>query len=394
MPVTMASADQVLKIVYRELLENQLNTETDPLYNAIAATTEDVTGKQVVKAAPFGINGGMGAGTETGNLPKSNPNQYKNFVSDLRNFFGTLSISHKSMKASANNEGAFLNLLQGEIEGLKRAAKFNNSRMLYGDGVGIIATATGAATSQLTFTVNSYKYLIEGLTIDILNASTHATITNGSARRIVNVVRSSTPTITIDTEGGNVTLTGTEIITVQQSYNMEITGLGAIFKNSGSLYGVDRASNYWMVPYMQSAIGSIADTKIQKAIKYLDDVTGAKTNFLLCSSGVETAYYAYLESTKRNVNVLDLKGGFTALSYGNKPLVSSKFVPDGTMILLDTNKFKFHHMGDWEWLEGTTGAILNQIQGTPVFTATLVRYMEMICDHPGGQAMLTGISEG
>lgn len=393
MPVTMQSADNVLKIVYKDVLANQLNTETDPLYNAIGNTTQNISGKQVVKLAPFGINGGMGAGSETGNLPKSNPNQYKNFVSDLRNFYGTLSISHKSMKASRDNEGAFLDLLRGEIEGLKRAAKFNNSRMLYGDGVGIIAKATAVVTAKVVIPVDSYKYLIEGLTIDILDASSKAPVANGTARRIVNVNRGITPSITIDTEGGNVTLAGTELITVQQSYNMEVTGLGAIFKDTGSLYGVNRADNYWMVPYMQSAVGAISDAKIQKSIKYLDDVSGAKTNFLLCSSGVETSYYAYLESTKRNVNTLDLKGGFTALSFGNKPLVSSKFMPTGSMMLLDTSKFKFHHMGDWEWLEGTTGSILNQIQGTPVFTATLVRYMEMICDHPGGQAMLTGISE-
>lgn len=393
MAVTMASADQILKIVYRELLANQLNIETDPLYNAIESSTEGVTGKEVRVAAPFGVNGGIGAGSEVGPLPKSNGNQYQQFVSTLKNLYGTLTISDKSIKATANNEGAFIALLESEIEGLKKTAKFNLSRMLYGDGVGIIATASGAATSQLTLPVDSYKYLIEGLTIDILSASTHAPITNGSARRIVNVNRGATPSITIDTEGGNVTLAGTEIITVQQSYNMEIIGLKAIFKNSGFLYGVDRSANYWMVPYMQSSIGAISDVKIQTAIDYLDEVAGAKVNFLLCSSGVKRSYQAYMESTKRNVNSLNLTGGFTALSYNNQPLVSSKFAPVGTLKLLDTTKFTQYHMGDWDWLQGTMGAILTQVAGTPLWGATLVKYCELICKHPGGQAELSGITE-
>jgi len=392
MAVTMASADQVLKIVYRELLANQLNTETDPLYNAIGTSVEGVTGKEVRVAAPFGVNGGIGAGSETGNLPKSNGNQYQQFVSTLKNLYGTVTISDKSMKATQGNEGAFLSLLQAELEGLKKTAKFNLSRMLYGDGVGILATAS-AVTAGLTFGVSSYKYLIEGLTIDILDASSHAAVTNGSARRIVNVVRGASPTITLDTEGGNVTLAGTEIITVQQSYNAEIIGLGEIFKSSGSLYGVDRSANYWMVPYIKGSIGSINDVTIQSGIDYLDEVAGSKVNFLLCSSGVKRSYQAYLESTKRNVNSLDLKGGFTALSYNNTPLVSSKFAPAGTLKFLNTDDFKFYHMGDWDWLQGTMGSVLTQVAGTPVWTASLVRYLELLCSHPGGQADMTGITE-
>ena len=392
MAVTMASADQVLKVVYRELLANQLNIETDPLYNAIANSTEGVTGKEVRIAAPFGVNGGIGAGTETGTLPKSNGNQYKQFVSTLKNLYGTITISDKSMKASANNEGAFLTLLQSEIEGLKKTAKFNLSRMLHGDGVGILATAS-AVTAGLTFGITSYKNLIEGLTIDILDASSHAAVTNGTARRIVNVTRGASPSITIDTEGGNVTLAGTEIITVQQSYNAELTGLAEIFKDSGSLYGVDRTANYWMVPHIVTGVGSISDVKIQEAIDYMDEVAGSKANFMVCSSGVKRAYYAYLESTKRNVNSMDLKGGFSAISYNNQPLVSSRFAPAGTMKLLDTSQFTLYNMGDWDFLKGTMGNILNQIAGTPVWTASLVRYAELICKMPGGQSLLSGIQE-
>lgn len=391
MAVTMAGADQVLKIVYRELLANQLNTETEAFYNAIESSTEGVTGKEVRVAAPFGVNGGIGAGTETGNLPKSNGNQYKQFVSTLKNLYGTITISDKSMKATKDNEGAFLSLLQGEIEGLKKTAKFNLSRMLYGDGSGVLTTAK-VASATTTIGINDYKYLIEGLTIDILDGSTFAPIANGSARRIINVNRSATPSITLDSEGGNVTTAGTEIITVQQSYNSEIIGLGEIFKNTGSLYGVDRAANYWMIPYLKDSVGAISDVKIQEAIDYLDEVAGSKVNFMICSSDVKRAYQAYMEATKRNVNTLDLKGGFSALSYNNIPLTSSKFAQSGTLKLLNTDDFKLYHMGDWDFLQGTMGSILNQIPGTPVWTASLVRYAELLCSHSGGQAELRGIT--
>ena len=391
MSLTIATIDKVLKEVYRGPLANQLNTETDPLFNQIANSTEDIRGREVVKAAPFGINGGIGAGPEIGPLPVSNGNQYQNFVSTLKNFYGTISFTDKAMKMTQNSEGSFVSLMETELEGLKRAAKFNHSRMLHGNGVGVIATA-GAASNTVTIPVDSYKYLIEGLTIDILDASSHATIANGKQRRIINVTRTATPSITLEVTGGNITTTGTEQITVQQSYNAEITGLDAIFQSSGSLYGVDRAANYWMVPYMKSGIGSINDVTIQAAIDYLEEITGAKTNFILCSSGVKRAYQQYMESTKRNVNTLDLKGGFTALSYNGTPLVSSRFAKTGSMKLLDTSMFTMHHMGDWEWLQAANG-VLNQTANAPIWTATLVRYMELINNMPGGQAELTGITE-
>ena len=39
------------------------------------------------------------------------------------------------------------------------------------------------------------------------------------------------------------------------------------------------------------------------------------------------------------------------------------------------------------------GRILMQKAGTPTYTATLVKYADMICDKPIGQAKLTGITE-
>jgi hypothetical protein len=50
-------------------------------------------------------------------------------------------------------------------------------------------------------------------------------------------------------------------------------------------------------------------------------------------------------------------------------------------------------MGDWEWMEGGNGRILQQVASTPVWTATLVKYAELVCSHPGGQAELQGITE-
>ena len=45
------------------------------------------------------------------------------------------------------------------------------------------------------------------------------------------------------------------------------------------------------------------------------------------------------------------------------------------------------------WLESEDGKILKQTAGKPVYTATLVKYAELICNRPFGQGMLSGIEE-
>lgn len=389
MAVSTATADQALKIVYLNVVRDQLNTETNPLYNKIKTSTKDISGKEVRKMAPYGVNGGIGAGAEDDPLPQAGGNNYIQFVSNTANIYGTIKITDKSIKASRNNAGAFVRLLDQELKGLMRASKFNFGRMLFHDGSGVLATFKANDTATTLLAVDSTQYLIEGLTIDIRDSS-GAIVTGGEKRRILAVDRANNK---IKVSGANITTEATDILTVQNSYNMEITGLKEIFKDSGSLYGVDRAEHYWMIPYIQGDIGSISDVKIQKAIDYLDEIMGSKVSYICTASGVKRAYQAYMEATKRNVNTLDLKGGFKALSYNGTPLVNDRFMPAGTMYLLNTDEFTFHQMGDWEWMDVGGGKILGQVPGYPIWTASLVKYAELICDHPGGQAVLTGITE-
>ena len=113
----------------------------------------------------------------------------------------------------------------------------------------------------------------------------------------------------------------------------------------------------------------------------------------LCSYGVRRAYASALESNKRSVNVTELEGGYKALTYAGIPIVADRFVPSGTMYLLASEDFELHQLCDWRWLEGENGSILRQIPGKPVFGATLVKYAELMCCRPCGQARLTGITE-
>ena len=74
--VSLENADNALKTVYLGVIANQLNVAANPLLTKIKHSSKDVWGKEIRKLAPIGLNGGVGAGTETGSLPTANGNNY------------------------------------------------------------------------------------------------------------------------------------------------------------------------------------------------------------------------------------------------------------------------------------------------------------------------------
>lgn len=390
--VTLQTAENALKTVYLGVVSDQLNINANPLLSAIKQSSADVWGKEIRKLAPFGINGGIGAGTEDGALPSAAANNYVQFVSTLKNLYGTIEISDKAIRASESNAGAFVNLLNAEMEGLIKASSFNFSRMLYGNGKGLLADVVSHTVADGYFVVDSVKNIMEGMKIDFYN-DFEERVRNESTytgRRISAIDRANkrvyvTPALTS-------ALDSDDRLVVQGSYGLEITGLGAVFGDDTTLYGVDKTTHTWLKPYTNASVGDIDDVAIQEAIDHLDEVAGSNVDFIAASSKVKRAYQSYLATYRRNVDVMELAGGYKAMSYNGIPFMSDRFVADDEMYLLNTKEFTLHQLCDWQWLEGEDGKIIRQIAGYPTYTATLVKYADLICDKPNGQAKLSGIT--
>ena len=394
--VTLQTADNALKEVYLGVVSEQLNTSINPLLARINQTTSDVWGKEIRKLAPYGINGGIGAGDEDGNLPNAAGNNYAQFVLELKNLYGKIEISDKAVRASQNSAGAFVNLLNAEMEGLIKASSFNFGRMLYGDGTGILASIE--SNTGNTVTVDRVTNLIEGMVVDIVSKADGAVYSGGKALRITSIDRvNKVVTVNMTLATGAFT-SGTHAFCVQGSFGKEITGLSAIFKPTGSLYGLNRSLYSWMTPYMKDISNedektNITDIIMQSAIDELDEVADSKVDFIVCSAGVKRNYQEYFNSYRTNVDIMELNGGYKAISYNGIPLVSDRFVKPNTMYLLNTKEFNLHQLCDWQWLEGEDGRVIKQTQNKPTYTATLVKYADIICDQPSGQAMIEGIKE-
>lgn len=390
MAVNLTSADKALKSYYLDAVAEQLNFKANPFLSEITQTQDDVWGKEVKKVATYGLNGGIGAGTEDGSLPTSSSNGYEQLTVTLKNLYGTIEISDKAIRASENNSGAFVSLLNAEMEGLLKSSTFNFGRMLFGDGTGTLAKVVSIASGVVT--LDSVQNVMEGMIVDFRESDGDA-ITGANGRKILKVDRAN-KAITIS----GTTLTTTDvpansIVTVQGSYNNEITGLKAIFGNNTYLYGLTRADHSFLKPYSLSSCSSITEAKIQTALDTIEEQSGGSTNFIVCSWGVRRALQSLFSTNKRVIDTMELNGGFKAMSYNGIPIVADRFCPSGTMYLLNTNDFALHQLCDWQWLEGDDGRILKQVAGKPVYTATLVKYADLICSRPCGQGVITGITE-
>ena len=386
--VTLTTAQNALKSVYLNVLSEQLNVNSNAFLSKINQTSKDVFGKEIIKLAPYGINGGIGAGSEVGALPTAANHNHLQFKTSLKNLYGTISLSDKAIRVSASNKGAFVNLLNDEMESLIKSSSFNLGRMLYGDGTGLLATVETVTGEVVTF--NSVKNFVEGMKVDFYNGESQ--VVSGA---IVVFVDRKAKQVAFDKAVTGVA-EGHKAYAYMSKDN-EITGIKRLFDTTDAnkeLYGVDRSKYKWLYPYIDdngSEATEISDAMIQTALNSIEEETGNQVDFIAVSNDVRNAYQTYLTNFRRNIDIATLAGGYKAMTYAGIPVVYERFVEDGTMYLLNSKDFNIHQLCDWEWIEGENGNILIPSATNPTYTATLVKYAELVCDRPGAQGKICNI---
>lgn len=390
MAVTMKSADVALKTAYLDVVSEYLDYKANPFLAKIKKTTDNVWGKEIKKLVKIGINGGVGVGSEDGELPSAYGNMYEEFKIGLKNLYGTIEISDKAIRASENKTGAFTNLLNDEINSLMQAANFNFSRMLFGNGTGKLGTFDYWNTNLLK--LDNVNNVSEGMTIQIYGLDDELKF-DGKIFRIIKIDRQlNNVFVSPNFDTSQISVGG--YITTVNGKNNELTGLMSLFdQNVDYIYGVYKGNNENIVPHVKREAGNITEMIIQTEIDRIEDVYGGKVNFILCSSGVKRALMKHLSTYKRNIETMELQGGFTSMSFNGIPVVSDRFCPPGHMFLLNTDDFAIHQLCDWQWIEGEDGRILRQLENKPVYRATLVKYAELLCSRPWAQCLIQDIVE-
>lgn len=397
MPMTtLQVVAEALKEFYLPGLRYQLNDRASPFLAQVEKKTENVVGKEIVMAMRYGRVGGIGNRADDGELPTPNSRKTKQARWETKNLFSRFQITDKTIKASRTSAGAFASLLEQEISDCEADAKLDLSRQALGDGVGTLATVTNVGTGDVNsqvFTVDTTMYLAEGMIVDLIDVSANdAPLANATGMEVL-LVDDATSQVTVK-HGAGASIASSaganDYLVVSGNLGLELTGVAAVM-SADTLYGLSRATYPWLKAYTKDVNNNeISENIIQAAIDRVETKTSSQINFIQCAYDVRRAYIDLLSANKQTVNSLELKGGWKAISYNGIPIVADKYLPNGTMDLLDLNDWAMYQMSDFEWMDAD-GAVLTRVANKAAYEATLYKYCDLGCQRPAGQARLSGI---
>ena len=385
--ISLQSAENALKSFYLDAVKEALDLKTSPLLAKIERSSENVFGKDVKKLVRIGLHNGFSAGTETGDLPKADQSNYVQLTGTLKNLYGTIEISDKAIRASQSNEGAFVNLLNGEMENLLRAAKYQVGRMVMGNGLGYLCDFN-ACNNVHTVIVSNSAPLQVGMRIRLFSEDMEPL--EGDTYRIIEKISRDSNNVVVSGEAiTDPNLCGCLCI---YSDDEELTGVCSLFENS-AIYGLDSDVYETIRPIDKNCGGDIDENMIQTVIDLLEETSGSAPDLIVCSWGVRRALINHLKEKGVRMESTEIEGGFKALSFNGIPVVTDRFCPKNSMYFFNTNDIKMYQLGDWQWLEDDNGKILHQVPGKPVYTATIVKYAELMFERPNSIARIININE-
>ena len=386
---TLKTFENALKEYYLPVWRNQLGTEPSALLSKIKKVP--IKSDKIVTSAPIGLSGGFGYGAEGESTPEAGKVNFARFMTNAKDMYVNMCISLKSTKLTGS-AGAMADALDTEVKASYETAKWNVGRSLFGNGTGILTTITTGSAG--TITCADVSKLKEGLIIDVY--------ANGTGGDVPPTVKASGIRITaVDRSTKKITVTDTTtaftagFITVQNSYNREITGLGSIFDDTvKSIYGIDKSKNIYLKPIVVDANNDISDGIITGALRQSSRDKNGEIDMILCGDAAYDNYVEYLRTN--NIRVEDrskeIAGGFKAIKFifANREvdIVNEGFVPEDEFWGVSTKDLELHETG-WNFASVNDSSIFTLLEGQSIYRALLANYGELICKNPGACVRIT-----
>ena len=392
---TLATFEKALKENYLPVWKNQLGIEPSALLSKIKKVP--LKSDKIVATAPVGLSGGFGFGAEGAATPAAGNVQFERFETRAKDMYVNICISAKTVRLTGSG-GAMANALDTEVKAAYETAKWNTGRALFGNGTGVLTTFAAVSSAGNAIVVDDVSYLKEGLIVDIYAGEVADALANPAAlpvstRRIKSVNR-ATKTIIVT---GDAATFAKGFITVQNSFNREITGLGAIFdENVTHIYGVEKATNPFLIPIAYNCDDDISDGILTKVLRMAKNDRNSNVDMLLCGDDAYDYYVEYLRTNNTRIEDMShtISGGFKAIKFifGNREvdLVNDSFVPATEMWGVDTSALELHTQ-EWNFADLQGGGIFNLMEGQSIYRALLANYGDLICTNPGGCIRLTNV---
>ena len=398
--------DAVLKEFYLPGARTVLNNEIF-LLTQMEQNTEDIEGREAVLDINIGRSQGIGSRAELADLPAAGAQVHVNQRVKLKYHYGRIQLSGQIIRDTASDSGSFTRAVQSETTGVVRDLKNDVARQCYGDGTGVIGTASGAKTGQ-TFpmagaSAQTLAQLGIGMVIDIGSAAaTPADIADGV---VITAINRTTKVITVSgtigtvANGSRISRNGAGGTGATQS---ELTGLKAQVAASGALFSIDPATNPDWASYVKTSAGAVSEDMFTEVDQEVNMASGEQIDLWITTSAVHRGVASLLQADKRFPGTNELRGGYTGLdmssvSQGMTGANTTSMVYDkdmtetGCAYGISTNRFACYSGSDWEFMQ-EDGAILNRVPNKDAYEATLFAYKEIATDGRNAHGKIEGIT--
>ena len=381
---TLTLADAILKDLYVGPIVEQLNYKTYML-DQIERDSDhiDHTGRRAVVPVHKNRNRGRVSIGDGGTLPTAGRQDWLDAYVAIRYHAYGISLTDQSIEATKRNEGAFINLLDAETQGVAKDMRKDLNRQVFGTGDGVLAYAVSNASAVVT--VDSVQYLQVGDVVDLVVASSGAT-TNGVLNVSITARDATAKTVTLSSApAGAVGSTyafylsnGVAPASGGSSRNKEMDGLRNIINIDRSLHSIDSSTagnEFWDGQVIN--VGTNATTTAvagESSFEQLADNVGAGGNgeveVFLTSRGIRRRLADTYQSQKRfnDAQAVNVHGGYSAIMVNEIPVIADDDCPKQDVFGINKGSFKWFQQSGPGWLESKDGTVF-QLQPNTVGTS-------------------------
>jgi len=414
---TLTTVDSILKEYYLGPVQEQLNNEV-LLLSRLEARSEDLVGKAAFVPLHIGRSAGIGAVAESATLPEAGNQSYARAEYDLKYLYGRIQVTGPSMAKTKSDAGSFLQVLKGELDGVRADLTKDLARQAYGTGDGVIGVGALVSGTPSVITLTNWEPLKKGQFYvgQVLSGAVSSSGVQASGTFTI----TATSILTVSTSTLSGTITGTMAnatyalsrsgsVTAAQALNRfnntprsnEVDGLTRIVNpftataaseasgtfgttaKSGSLGKIDAFSTQvWdnqraFAPTTPGTPEALSIMRVQEAMN-LARQQGAMPSAIVTSLGVQREFYRLLQANQQFVSPggTDYSSGFSTLTYNGMPVIADLDAPFGKMFILDESTIKVFSDQDFHFLDGD-GQTLRQVSNMDAYEAVMVRYMNL-----------------
>jgi hypothetical protein len=423
----LVDQSETFKINYDKKSANMYNS--DNVLQGRIKKRYDFTGSERSVLTPLSFSGGVGSGR----LPKSNAGNYKQAKIFSKRVYATCEVEREAIHASANDKGAFVRATAETVKKTVESYMRNNSRILFGNGSGVLGAGDGAGNNVTGTGTTIDPYLVqipaasfkeanweEEDYVQVVTAYVAAPLagnpeggdTEANLLRIL-AVDASTRTISLvgasprldALVGGPAPLAATDAIAMQRSFGTDPIGLKGVLDPAAgvtSLYNID-IQRRWQSTVSDVSGKGITTDLMNGVMLQIERKFGQVPNMIMTSYAQFQNILALLEDQKvyelGNRNLVKGKELYGKLSFKGVEFMSTRgpigifvdrFCNDDEVYFLNDNYIECHHRPGFGWFTEDKTVFL-RLQDEDAYGARYGGYYENFIT-PTAHGLLKGLA--